>query len=57
MLGTSLLDPRQIRRLALIVFAVSIVLVALDAVHWRGDQGRAALALHFRGQLCSLRNS
>ena len=50
MLGVSFLTPRQIRRLALIVFAVSLIMVAATPYVRRRDQGRAALAGHLRHQ-------
>ena len=50
MLAVSFLNPRQIRRLALIVFAVSLDHGGGDAVFRRRDQGRAALADPVRRQ-------
>ena len=43
LVATSFLPPRQIRRLALVVFAVSLALVVGDAGVRRRGQGRAAL--------------
>ena len=44
LIATSFLSPREIRQVALIVFVVSLVLIARDALFRRRDQRRAALA-------------
>ena len=44
LIATSFLSPREIRQVALVVFVVSLVLVAVDALFRRRDQRRAALA-------------
>ena len=43
MIGVSFLSPRQIRRSALIVFALSVVLIVATLWFGSGGQGRAAL--------------
>ena len=42
MLGASFLSPRHVRRVALVVFIVSLALVVGDAVLRAGGEGRAA---------------
>ncbi len=48
MLAISLASPRHIRRLALLVFCGSVLLLAATFVIGRRDQGRAALDLGAR---------
>ena len=55
LLATSFLSPRQIRRVALLVFLVSLRAGRADAVLRRRDQGRAALARIARRQRAALR--
>ena len=50
LIGTSFLSPRDIRKVALVVFIVSLMLTAADAPFRRRDQRRAALAGHSRRQ-------
>ena len=57
LIATSFLSPRQIRRVALVVFVVSLALIAGDAFCRRRGQGRAALDRDRRRQSCSRRNS
>ena len=58
MLAISLASPRHVRRLALMVFCGSVLLLAADLRHRRRDQGRAALDLGARPvAACSPRNS
>ena len=50
MVGVSFLSPRQMRRLALIMFALSFALVVATLVFRRRGEGRAALARYRRRQ-------
>ena len=44
LIATSFLSPREIRQVSIIVFAVSLALVAITPLFRRRDQRRAALA-------------
>ena len=57
MMATSFLSPRQIRRLALVVFIVSLALVVATLVYRRRGQGRAALDRARSASTSSRRNS
>ena len=57
LLATSFLPFRYIRRIALVVFVASIVLVAATLAVRRRGQGRAALDRRSSASICSRRNS